>query len=98
MVTMAEAYLQFLEAKSLSEALHCRLKTFRRYVDDSHARFVDADHAEEFLCVLNSKDDKIQYTIEKENPEGVLAFIWTFRFEITSQEDTNSAFTEKMQL
>ena len=53
MVTMAEAYLQFLEAKSLSEALHCRPKTFRRYVDDSHARFVDAYHAEEFLCVLN---------------------------------------------
>ena len=48
MVTMAEAYLQFLEAKSLSEALHCRPKTFRRYVDDSHPRFDDAEHAEEF--------------------------------------------------
>ena len=44
-------------------------------MDDSHARFVDADHAEEFLCVLNSQDDKIQYTIEKENHEGVLAFL-----------------------
>ena len=59
----------------LSEALHCRPKTFRRYVDDSYARFIDADHAGKFLCVLNSQDDKIQYTIDKENPEGVLAFL-----------------------
>ena len=50
----------------MSEALHSRPKMFRRYVDDSHARFDDADHAE---------DDKIQYTIEKENTEGVLVFL-----------------------
>ena len=42
---------------------------------DSHARFDVAYHAEEFLGVLNSQDDRIQNTIEKENTEGVLVFL-----------------------
>ena len=39
MVTMAEAYLQHLESRALSQAINCCPKTFRRYVDDSHVRF-----------------------------------------------------------
>ena len=58
MVTMAEAYLQFLESKSLREALNCSPKTFRRYVDDSHGRFESLEKAEQFLMVLNSQDTK----------------------------------------
>ena len=75
MVTMAEAYLQHLEAKALSQAVNCRPKTFRRYVDDSHVRFNNADNAEEFLNILNIQDCKIQYTMEKESLDGNLAFL-----------------------
>ena len=75
MVTMAEAYLQHLEAKALSQAVNCLPKTFRRYVDDSHVRFNNADNAEEFLNILNIQDCKIQYTMEKESLDGNLAFL-----------------------
>ena len=75
MVTMAEGYLQFLEEKTLTCALSCQPKTFRRYVDDSHVRFDNHNQADEFLTILNSQDSKIQYTIERENSDGVLAFL-----------------------
>ena len=75
MVTMAEAYLQHLEAKALSQAVNCRPKTFRRYVDDSHVRFNNAANADEFLNILNTQDCKIQYTMEKESLDGILAFL-----------------------
>ena len=75
MVTMAEAYLQFLESKSLREALNCSPKTFRRYVDDSHGRFESLEKAEQFLMILNSQDTKIQYTMENEDSNGTLAFL-----------------------
>ena len=74
MVTMAEAYLQFLEEKALRSAVSCQPKTFRRYVDDSHVRFDNHAQADEFLKILNSQDSKIQYTIERED-DGVLAFL-----------------------
>ena len=75
MVTMAEAYLQFLEAKALRMALDFCPKTFRRYVDDSHGRFGNLQQAEQFLQVLNSQDPKIQYTMEAEDTNGTLAFL-----------------------
>ena len=41
MVVMAEGYLQVLEEKTIQDALlnDISLKTYRRYVDDSHRRF-----------------------------------------------------------
>ena len=75
MVTMAEAYLQFLEAKALRMALDFCPKTFRRYVDDSHGRFGNLQQAEQFLQLLNSQDPKIQYTMEAEDANGTLAFL-----------------------
>ena len=75
MVTMAEAYLQFLEKKALQTALYCSPKTFRRYVDDSHVRFENESQPDEFLTILNAQDTKIQYTMEKEDSESVLAFL-----------------------
>ena len=41
MVVLSESYLQHLERKAIAEALaiHIQLKTFKRYVDESHARF-----------------------------------------------------------
>ena len=50
-------------------------KTFRRYVDDSHGRFGNLQQAEQFLQVLNSQDPKIQYTMEVEDTNGILAFL-----------------------
>ena len=75
MVTMAEAYLQHLESRALSQAINCCPKTFRRYVDDSHVRFNKNADADESLDILNSQDCKIQYTMEKVSSDGVLPFL-----------------------
>jgi len=76
MVIVAESYLQFLEAQALDDAelLDCCPKTFRRYVDDSHARFANDDQSNRFMEVLNCQDEKIQYTVEKEEA-GKLPFL-----------------------
>ena len=50
-------------------------KTFRRYVDDTHARFGSRNNAIEFLNVLNSQDSQIPYTIEYENDHKELNFL-----------------------
>ena len=50
-------------------------KTFRRYVDDSHARFGSRNNANEFLNVLNSQDPQIKYTIAYENEHKELNFL-----------------------
>ena len=66
MVVLSESYLQNLEKNTIELALIAP-KTFRRYVDDSHARFGSRNNANEFLNVLDSQDPQIQYTIEYEN-------------------------------
>ena len=50
-------------------------KVFRRYVDDSHARFGSRNNANEFLNFLNSQDPQMQYTIEYENEHKELNFL-----------------------
>ena len=66
MVILQESYLQNLEKNTIELALTFDVapKTFRRYVDDSHARFESRNNATEFLNALNSQDLQIQYTIE----------------------------------
>ena len=56
MVVMAEGFLQRLEEKAINQALQQKIApiTFKRYVDDSHARFLIAEHANLFLNILNS--------------------------------------------
>ena len=46
MVVLSESYLQHLEHKAMAEALIIQIqpKTFKRYVDDSHARFISKHH------------------------------------------------------
>ena len=46
-VVLSESYLQHLEHKAMVEALTIQIqpKTFKRYVDDSHARFTSKHHA-----------------------------------------------------
>ena len=67
MVVLTESYLQHLEYKAIAEALVTQIqpKTFKRYVDDSHARFTSKHHANTFLEILNKQDPAIQYTKRK---------------------------------
>ena len=77
MVVLSESYLQHLEHKAIAEALNIQIqpKTFKRYVDDSHARFTSKHHANIFQEILNKQDPAIQYTIEYENENKSLNFL-----------------------
>ena len=76
MVVLSESYLQHLERKTMAEALTIQIqpKTFKRYVDDSHARFTSKDHANTFQEILNKQDPAMQYAIEYENENKSLNF------------------------
>ena len=69
MVVLSECYLQKIEFKAITEALNYKIapKTFRRFVDDSHARFQNRSHANKFLGILNKQDPAIKYTVEFED-------------------------------
>ena len=77
MVVLSESYLQHLEHKAMAEALTIQIqsKTFKRYVDDSHACFTSKQHASAFQEILNKQDPAIQYTIEYENGNKSLNFL-----------------------
>ena len=77
MVVMAEAYLQHLEktALNIAEVEEMVPISFKRYVDDSHARFGNLEQAEGFVDILNAQDTKIQYTMEIEDSEKSLSFL-----------------------
>ena len=77
MVSMAESYLQFLEGKAINIAMREQIvvKSFKRYVDDSHSRFNELESAEKFQGILNQQDHRIQYTMEVENEEKSLNYL-----------------------
>ena len=77
MFVLSECYLQRLEEKSiiLSFALKILPKTFKHYVNDSHARFENKQKSLQFLEILNKQDSSIQYTIEFENNQKQLNFL-----------------------
>ena len=77
MVIMAEAYLQFIEQKALNIAVGKQLQplTYRRYVDDVHARFQAIKQANDFLVILNSQDPRVQYTMETEDSNKNLGYL-----------------------
>ena len=58
MVVLSEYYLQRLEEKSiaLSFAVNISPKTFKRYVDDSNARFENKQKSLRFLEILHKQD------------------------------------------
>lgn len=91
MVILSESYLQKLESKAILEALNFNIapKTFKRYVDDSHARFISKDNAITFLNLLNKQDPAIQYTIEYEDENKSLNFL---DINITNTIDHKYAF------
>ena len=58
MVVLSESYLQHLERKAIAEALaiHIQLKTFKRYVDKSHARFSSKHQVNTFQEIQTNKN------------------------------------------
>ncbi|XP_065642453.1 uncharacterized protein LOC136074080 [Hydra vulgaris] len=80
-------FLQHLEAKALiiAEVGQFSPKTYRRYVDDSHARFDSIQNHDKFLELLNEQDPAIKYTSEKENNKKELNFL-----DITVTNTNNS--------
>ena len=74
MVALSESYVQNLEHKAIAEALTLNLapKTYRRYVDDTHARFTSKKQSRQFQNIRNKQDKQIQFTIEDENEEMCL--------------------------
>ena len=77
MVVIAEGFLQFIEKNAIQQALEfgVHLKSYRRYVDDSHARFGNDAGPDKFLEILNDQDEHIKYTVEKQDAESNLSFL-----------------------
>ena len=77
MVVLSENYVQNLKHKAIVEALTLNLapKTYRRYVDDTHARFTSKKQSRKFQNILNKQDKHIQFTIEDKNEEKCLNFL-----------------------
>ena len=71
MIVLCKSYVQNLDHKDIAEALTLNLspRTYRRYVDDTHARFTSKEQSREFRNILNKKDKHIQFFIEEENEE-----------------------------
>ena len=64
-----EAFLQRFEDRALQEALATNLAslTYKRSVENSHARFETVHQSHIFLNILNKQNKSIQYTMEKED-------------------------------
>ena len=81
MVVMAEGFLQSIETQAFNIARiptnsACPI-THKRYVDDSHDRFATKRKSEKFLNILNSIEEKIQFTAEYEDENKTLNFLDT---------------------
>ncbi|XP_065678099.1 uncharacterized protein LOC136093107 [Hydra vulgaris] len=77
MVVMAEAFLQNIERKALNIAIihTSEPKSYKRYVDDCHARFASIKQQQMFLNILNKQHPAIKYTVELENDLKQLNFL-----------------------
>ena len=77
MVMILEAFLQRLEDGALQEALATNLAplTYKRYVDDNHARFERVHQSHSFLNILNKQNKAIKHTMEKEDQSRKLNFL-----------------------
>ncbi|XP_047140996.1 uncharacterized protein LOC124816039 [Hydra vulgaris] len=78
-VVVAESFIQHHKENAFKIAMAVNapldLKSYLRYVDDSHARFSNAQEAEQFLIILNKQHPPIQYTIEIESENRTLNFL-----------------------
>ena len=48
---------------------------YKKYVDDSHAKFETVHQCHSFLNILNNQNKAIQYTMEKEDESRKLNFL-----------------------
>ena len=91
MVVMAEGFLQCIEKKAMDIGLQVippiAPKSYKRFVDDSHARFNALEEAERFKEILNQQEPKIQYTLEAENEQKELQFL-----DITIKNELNGKY------
>ena len=93
MVVLSECYFQRIEHISITQALTLNLapKTFKRFVDDSHARFNTREQSLQFLDILNSQDPSIQYMIQFENENKQLSFL-----DVTITSTSNNSYYFKI--
>lgn len=79
MVVLAESYLQKIENCALDIASNLDIAvtpiTHKRYVDDTHDRFMSKIESEKFLEILNNQDDRIQFEPEYEDEKKCLNFL-----------------------
>ncbi|XP_065658053.1 uncharacterized protein LOC136082570 [Hydra vulgaris] len=79
MVVLAESFIQYHEEKAIKMAMtmipSIDIKSFHRYVDDSHTRFSNFKQAEQFQTILNRQHPSLKYTIEVENKNKILNFL-----------------------
>ena len=77
MFAFSKSYAQNLEHKAIPEAftLNPAPTAYRRYVDDTHARFESKERSCKFQKILNKLDKHIQFTVEDENGEKCLNFL-----------------------
>ncbi|XP_065658082.1 uncharacterized protein LOC136082593 [Hydra vulgaris] len=79
MVVLAESFLQNHEEKAVKMAMtmipSIDIKSFHRYVDDSHARFSNLKQAELFQTIFNRQHPSLKYTIEVKNKNKILNFL-----------------------
>ena len=80
-----------IKALTIAEVDQFSPKTYRRYVDDSHARFDSIQNHNKFLELLNKQDPAIKYTSEKENHKKELNFL-----DITVTNTNNSYYDFKI--
>ncbi|XP_065651122.1 uncharacterized protein LOC136079318 [Hydra vulgaris] len=78
-VVMAESFLQHYKEKALIQAQYLTspicVKSFKRYVDDIHSRFINEAESERFLDLLNNQHTNIKYTIKKESDSHTINFL-----------------------
>jgi len=95
MVVIAEAFLQFIEKNAIEISLRsippASPITYRRYVDDTHSRFIDIEISKQFLNILNQQEPKIQFTAEYENDNKELNFL-----DVTIKNNNNGKYEFKI--
>ena len=79
---VANIFMEAFESRALATAIHPP-KFWRRYVDDACV-IQDQSHKEEFLHLINSVDNAIQFTVEESKEDGSIPFLDTL---ITPEEN-----------
>ena len=95
----SECYLQKHECKAIMEALKYKIppKTFRRFIDDSHARFQERPNAYKFLKILSKQDSATKYTVAFEDHEHLLNSLDINITNSATNKKENSNYIKKMQ-